>query len=79
MKTTTNTATQGIMTQEVGAITGEVVIETTEVSEGVAVHVAYAGAEDSYIVEGSPAPAGTSHEDIVKNLTQEGELATRIK
>lgn len=78
MKTTTDTPPQGIMTNEVGAITGEVEITTEDQSNGVAVSVAYAGARDVYTVEGSPAPAGSSHEEIVQSLTRDEEQATRI-
>lgn len=69
MKTTAASPAQGIMTREVGAITGDVEIGTEEGPDGVAVTVAYAGARDVYTVEGSPAPAGTSHEEIVAKLT----------
>lgn len=71
MKTITKTATQGIMTVEVGAITGDVEIETRETSDGVVVTVAYEGARDVYTVEGSPAPVGTSHEEIIARLTND--------
>lgn len=78
MKTTTSTSAQGIMTNEVGAITGDVEIVTDKQPEGVAVTVAYAGAKDTYTVEGSPAPAGTAHNDIVESLTCDSEQATKI-
>lgn len=78
MKSATNTSTQGIMTNEVGAITGDVEIVTDEQPDGVAVTVAYAGAKDVYTVEGSPAPTGTTHKEIVESLTRDSEQATKI-
>lgn len=78
MKTTTATATQGIMTVEVGAITGDVEIATEDGTEGVVVTVAYAGARDIYTVEGSPAPTGANHDEIVKALTAKSEKANRL-
>lgn len=78
MQSTTSTAPQGIMTTEVGAITGEVVIDTQEIPNGVEVTVAYEGAEDTYTVEGSPAESGHSHEEIVQMLLAETGKATRL-
>lgn len=78
MKTTTETTPQGIMTVEVGAITGDVEIATEEGPDGVTVTVVYKGARDVYTVEGSPAPEGTSHEEIVSKLTTEGKKSTRL-
>lgn len=79
MKTATTTATQGIMTVEVGAITGDVEIDTRESSHGVEVTVAYAGAKDTYTVEGSPAAAGTSHDQIVEALTTDRGSANTLE
>lgn len=78
-KTTTATPTQGIMTTEAGAITGDVEIGTEDGPDGVAVTVAYEGARDVYTVEGSPASAGTSHEKIVESLTTDSQQATKLK
>lgn len=78
MKTSTTTAPQGIMTVEAGAITGDVVIATEETSGGVAVTVAYEGAEDTYTVEGSPAKDGTDHEKIVAALTEDIDKANKL-
>jgi hypothetical protein len=44
----------GVMTQEVGAVTGELEICTRIVAQGLEVAVRYAGAEEWYTVEGSP-------------------------
>lgn len=78
-KTTTATPPQGIMTAEAGAITGDVEIGTEDGPEGVAVTVAYEGARDVYVVEGSPVPAGTSHEEIVNRLTTNSAEATKLR
>lgn len=78
MKTNTVAPTQGVMTIEAGAITGDVEIATEDNSEGVAVTIAYEGARDVYTVEGSPAPAGTTHEQIVTELTSDSTKATRL-
>lgn len=78
MQTRTDTATQGIMTDEVGAITGDVVITTEEQEHGIKVTVAYTGARDTYTVTGSPAQLGTAHDQIIKMLTRETDKATTI-
>lgn len=69
MENTAATApTQGIMTNEAGAITGDVTITTTDTPGGVETSVGYTGAAENYTVTGSPAPAGTSHAAIVERL-----------
>ncbi len=44
----------GVMTKEVGAVTGELEVLTRHRVESVKVAVRYAGAEEWYTVEGSP-------------------------
>ncbi|WP_234430565.1 hypothetical protein [Streptomyces sp. NRRL F-4489] len=45
------------MTVEVGVITGDLTVTTTDRGDGTAgVSVQYTGAEDHYALEGSPAP-----------------------
>lgn len=78
MKSSTKTPTQGVMTVEAGAITGDVVIATQDGADGVAVTVAYEGADETYTVEGSPVKAGTSHDEIVKQLGADTGEATRL-
>lgn len=78
MKSSAKTAPQGIMTVEAGAITGDVEIATEDSSDGVTVTVAYAGAKDVYTVEGSPAKAGTDHEELVSKLLADTGEATRL-
>lgn len=76
--TNVNAPTHGIMTVEVGTITGPVTITTNETDDGVEVLVAYEGADETYTVEGSPVAAGTSHDDIIASLCQENEQANRL-
>ena len=75
--------TGGVMTKEVGAITGDLEIATRPTNtESIEVTVRYAGASEWYAVEGSPIKLGGSsggsfeldelHERIVKHLTTPG-------
>ena len=48
------------MTREVGAITGDLDVETIPAGAGVEVRIAYAGAGEWYTVRGSPFPVGTA-------------------
>jgi hypothetical protein len=70
----------GVMTKEVGAITGELELVTRLESQGADISVRYAGAEECYTVEGSPVCAGSGlslpalHERIVAHLTTPGDI-----
>ena len=78
--------TGGVMTDEVGAITGELELLTRVTPDGSAVDatVSYAGAQDPYTVSGSPVRAATlsehpdrlehraAHERILEALTTPG-------
>ena len=74
--------TGGIMTKEVGAVTGNLEIATRPTNTGtIEVTVRYAGASEWYAVEGSPIePSGSGdpskldglHERIVEHLTRPG-------
>jgi hypothetical protein len=70
--------TGGVMTDEVGAITGELELLTRSPDSGVEARVRYAGARDLYTVSGSPVPStGThqqSHENILEWLTTPGSV-----
>jgi hypothetical protein len=57
--------TGGVMTDEVGAITGELELLTRPTPDGSAVEaiVRYAGAQDLYTVSGSPVRAVIGHPD----------------
>lgn len=69
----------GVMTDEVGAITGELEIVTRLVAEGLRVSVRYAEADGWYAVAGSPVLPGDRfspadlHERVVEHLTRPGE------
>jgi len=75
----------GVMTEEVGAVTGELEVATHSEEGVVEVMVRYAGAEEWYTVEGSPivvdGPGGLSeselrelHERVVRRLTSPGPI-----
>ena len=78
----------GVMTDEVGAITGDLELLTRETPDGgdIEVKVRYAGAQDLYTVSGSPvrtatlskhpdqAEHRTTHERILETLTTPGRV-----
>lgn len=73
--------TGGVMTKEVGAITGDLEVATRPIDNGtIEVTVRYAGAEEWYTVEGSPIESGNAgspselHERIVEHLTMPGNI-----
>jgi hypothetical protein len=80
--------TGGVMTDEVGAITGELELLTRPTPDGSAVEaiVRYAGAQDLYTVSGSPVHAPTlsarpdqvehraTHERSLETLTTSGRV-----
>ena len=73
--------TGGVMTKEVGAVTGDLEIATCPADQGtIEVTVRYAGAEEWYTVEGSPIESGNAsrpselHERIVEYLTMPGNI-----
>ncbi len=76
--------TGGVMTKEVGAITGDLEIATDLTDTGIIkVTVRYAGASEWYVVEGSPIEPGGAgglsnldelHERIVEHLTTPGPI-----
>ena len=82
-RSTVTSTTGGIMTEEVGAVTGDVEVATCPGSESIEVAVRYAGADEWYTVEGSPVKLGTAgalspielhelHERVVGHLTTPG-------
>ena len=83
---TINSTTGGVMTAEVGAITGELEVATRSLNGGlIEVAVRYAGAEEWYIVEGSPIDSGDVgnltprelrelHERVVRHLETPGKI-----
>lgn len=75
----------GVMTEEVGAVTGELEVATRFQVEGIRVTVRYAEAEEWYAVEGSPIKAKNAvslslpelhklHKGIVSHLTTPGMM-----
>lgn len=70
----------GVMTEEAGAVTGDLELLTRPGEEGlVEVLVRYAGAEEWYMVSGSPVPAETggphvTHETVLAQLTTPGPV-----
>lgn len=59
----------GIMTKEVGAITGPVTLIVDQRPDGTTqVRVAYQGAQEDYRVEGSPLPGAVSVEEVLSRL-----------
>ena len=59
------------MTEEAGAITGELELLTrvTPDGDGIEAMVRYAGAQDLYTVSGSPVHAASAHPDQVEHRT----------
>jgi hypothetical protein len=64
-----SSTTGGVMTEEVGAITGELELLTrlTPDGDGIEAMVRYAGAQDLYTVSGSPVHAVSAHPDQVEH------------
>jgi hypothetical protein len=79
---TFTSTTGGVMTDEAGAITGELEVETRVEDGGVAVRARYAGADEWYAVTGSPVTIGEGstcdvralHERIVAHLRRPGPM-----
>ena len=69
--------TGGVLTDEVGAITGELELHTRPTDSGIEAEVRYAGARDLYTVTGSPLPTADphdkAHETILNHLTTPGK------
>ena len=77
--TTFTSTTGGIMTDEAGAITGDLELETRVEGNSLAVRVRYAGADEWYTVTGSPlaldALGGPDlHESVVEHLRTPGPV-----
>jgi hypothetical protein len=72
----------GVMTKEVGAVTGDLEVVTRPRVGGVEVAVRYAGADEWYTVEGSPIKLGNAgglspselHERVVRQLATPGMI-----
>jgi hypothetical protein len=79
-RSTISSTTGGVMTEEVGAVTGELEVATRPRSGTIEVAVRYAGADEWYAVEGGPIVVNNAdelsyselHEHIVRCLTTPG-------
>jgi hypothetical protein len=85
LRSTFVSTTGGVMTNEVGAITGELELQTRATpGGGIEAMVRYAGAQDLYTVSGSPVCAASGHPDqaehrvaherILETLTTPGRV-----
>jgi hypothetical protein len=78
LKSSFTSTTGGVLTVEVGAITGDLELLTRPAASGIEAEVRYAGARDLYTVRGSPVPTTNTHhkahEAILKQLTTAGSL-----
>jgi hypothetical protein len=76
LKSSFTSTTGGVLTVEVGAITGDLELLTRPADSGIEAVVRYAGACDLYTVTGSPVPTTDTHhkahEPILKQLTTPG-------
>lgn len=67
LRSTFTSPTGGVMTHEVGSITGDLELLTVETGVGMMdALVRYVGAEDWYTVEGSPVSMGEDHSSTHK-------------
>ena len=70
----------GVMTREAGAITGDLELATTVEDDRLLARVRYAGANEWYEVEGSPAPAEAvgdpdkAHRLLIEHLGRPGPV-----
>jgi len=73
-RSTFTSTTGGVMTEEAGAITGELEIVCRPGPEGLHVAVRYAGADDWYTVSGSPVRIQGNPDDAMGRVV--GHLST---
>jgi hypothetical protein len=85
VRSTITSTTGGVMTKEVGAVTGDLELATSVGAGGAEAAVRYVGADEWYTVEGSPIEVVNSggssspklrdmHERIVGHLTTPGKI-----
>jgi hypothetical protein len=78
LRSSFTSTTGGVLTVEVGAITGDLELLTRPTDSGIQTRVRYAGARDLYTVTGSPVPTTATHhkghETILKQLTTPGKI-----
>ncbi len=71
-ETSTITAPRGgVMTNDVGVVSGDLTIETALGDDGTQVIAVYVGSTDRYTVSGSPVASQLSHEEVVAHLTKD--------
>ncbi len=84
-RSTVTSTTGGVMTKEVGAVTGKLEVLTRQRAESIEVAVRYVGAEEWYTVKGSPIELDNAsglppselhelHEHVVRHLTTPGKV-----
>ena len=76
-RSTFTSTTGGVMTEEAGAITGELELLCRPGPDGLHVAVRYAGADDWYTVSGSPVRAGGEDETperVLRHLRTPGPV-----
>jgi hypothetical protein len=78
LKSYFTSTTGGVLTVEVGAITGDLELLTRPTDSGIETEVRYAGARDLYTVIGSPVQTTDTHhkahQAILKQLTTPGKI-----
>jgi hypothetical protein len=78
LKSSFTSTTGGVLTVEVGAITGDLELLTRLAEGNIEAEVRYAGASDIYTVNGSPVPTTNTHhkahEAILQKLTTPGKI-----
>jgi len=85
VRSTFASTTGGVMTEEAGAVTGDLEIATRPEGDAVGIFVRYAGADEWYTVEGSPisltntAPPSSDelrelHRRVLSHLTTPGRV-----
>ena len=78
LKSSFTSTTGGVLTVEVGAITGDLELLTRPAEGEIEAEVRYAGASDIYTVNGSPVPTTDTHhkahEAILLTLTTPGSI-----
>jgi len=78
LKSSFTSTTGGVLTVEVGAITGDLELLTRPAHSGIEAEVRYAGARDLYTVRGSPVSTTDTHHKthkaILEQLTTPGNL-----
>jgi hypothetical protein len=76
LKSSFTSTTGGVLTVEVGAVTGDLELLTRPTEGDIEAEIRYAGANDLYTVSGSPVPTTDNHhkvhEAILQKLTTPG-------